>query len=95
MKKIIGLVVLAATMSSSAMAFDNGGNGGFGNNFGNGGNGGNGGWGNGPGYGPGQGPGKDGGTFAAPEIDPASMLTAMTMLGGGLMVLRGRRSSKQ
>jgi hypothetical protein len=28
----------------------------------------------------------------APEIDPASMVAALTLLGGGLAVLRGRRT---
>jgi hypothetical protein len=32
--------------------------------------------------------------FSAPEIDPASALSAMTMLGAGLMIVRGRRSKK-
>jgi hypothetical protein len=27
----------------------------------------------------------------APEIDPASLVAALTLLGGGLAVLRGRR----
>jgi hypothetical protein len=31
-------------------------------------------------------------TVAAPEIDPASMLGGLTLLCGGLAVLRGRRS---
>jgi hypothetical protein len=30
--------------------------------------------------------------FSAPEIDPASLSGALTLLGGGLLVLRGRRS---
>ncbi len=75
MKKIIGLVVLAASMSTSAMALQpaglhggdklpNVGNHGF------------------------------NGAFPAPEIDPASALTAMTMLGTGLVILRGRISKK-
>jgi hypothetical protein len=34
------------------------------------------------------------GAFPAPEIDPASALTAMTMLGTGLVILRGRISKK-
>jgi hypothetical protein len=29
---------------------------------------------------------------AAPEIDPASIVAGLTLLGGGLAVLRGRRS---
>lgn len=48
-------------------------------------------------------PGKDcfwkkncggGGVVAAPEIDPASALSALTLLGGGLLVLRGRTRKK-
>lgn len=31
---------------------------------------------------------------AAPEIDPASALSALTLLGGGLLVLRGRTKKK-
>jgi hypothetical protein len=30
-------------------------------------------------------------TVRAPEIDPASAMTGLTMLAGGLAVLRGRR----
>lgn len=30
----------------------------------------------------------------APEIDPASKVVALTLLGGALAVLRGRRSIK-
>jgi len=30
----------------------------------------------------------------APEIDPASMVAALTLLGGALVVLRGRRAMK-
>jgi hypothetical protein len=30
--------------------------------------------------------------IAAPEIDPASAITALTLLAGGLAVIRGRRS---
>jgi hypothetical protein len=30
----------------------------------------------------------------APEIDPASIVAALTLLGGGLAVLRSRRSTK-
>jgi len=33
-------------------------------------------------------------TLQAPEIDPASMVAALTLLGGALTVLRGRRSIK-
>jgi hypothetical protein len=32
---------------------------------------------------------------SAPEIDPASALSGLTMLLGGLAVMRGRRGSKQ
>ena len=32
---------------------------------------------------------------AAPEIDPASAMSALTLLAGGLAVLRGRRSRPQ
>jgi len=32
--------------------------------------------------------------FSAPEIDPASALSAMTMLASGLVIVRGRRSKK-
>jgi hypothetical protein len=31
---------------------------------------------------------------AAPEIDPASAMSAFTLLAGGLVMLRGRRSNK-
>jgi len=31
---------------------------------------------------------------AAPEMNSASLLTALTLLGGGLLVMRGRRSQK-
>lgn len=31
--------------------------------------------------------------FRAPEIDPASTVSALTLLFGGLAVLRGRRKS--
>ena len=31
------------------------------------------------------------GTVSAPEIDPASAMAGLTMLAGGLAVLRGRR----
>jgi hypothetical protein len=31
---------------------------------------------------------------AAPEIDPASAMSAFTLLAGGLVMLRGRRASK-
>jgi hypothetical protein len=33
-------------------------------------------------------------TMSAPEIDPASAMSALTMLAGGLVVVRGRRSKK-
>ena len=33
-------------------------------------------------------------SLAAPEIDPASALSAMTMLASGLVILRGRRIKK-
>jgi len=32
--------------------------------------------------------------FNAPEIDPSSAISALTLLGGGLTVLRSRMSSK-
>ena len=71
MKKILGLTVLMASISTAAVAGDRGGDGfGFGFNP----------------------PGRGG--FPAPEIDPASALSAMTMLGTGLVILRGRRSKK-
>jgi len=38
--------------------------------------------------------GGGGGVTAAPEIDPAEALTALTLLSGGLAVLRGRRSKR-
>jgi hypothetical protein len=31
---------------------------------------------------------------AAPEIDPASAMSAFTLLAGGLVLLRGRRAGK-
>lgn len=31
---------------------------------------------------------------AAPEIDPASALSGLTLLAGGLLVIRGRRAQK-
>jgi hypothetical protein len=31
---------------------------------------------------------------AAPEIDPASAMSAFTLLSGGLVMLRGRRAKK-
>jgi hypothetical protein len=33
--------------------------------------------------------------FSAPEIDPSSAITALTLLVGGVTVLRGRSSKKQ
>lgn len=38
--------------------------------------------------------GNGGGAVAAPEFDPASALAALTLLSGGLAVLRGRRTKK-
>lgn len=38
--------------------------------------------------------GSRGGTVAAPELDPAAALAALTLLSGGLAVLRGRRSKR-
>jgi len=32
--------------------------------------------------------------LAAPEIDPASAMSALTMLASGLVIVRGRRSKK-
>jgi hypothetical protein len=32
---------------------------------------------------------------AAPEIDPAATMSGLTLLAGGLVVLRGRRARKQ
>jgi len=34
------------------------------------------------------------GVRAAPEIDPASALNAVTLLLGGLVIVRGRKSKK-
>jgi hypothetical protein len=36
-------------------------------------------------------PDEHGSPTQAPEIDPASLVAALTLLGGGLAVLRGRR----
>jgi|SRR6185437_6291408 len=36
--------------------------------------------------------GGGGGSVAAPEMDPAGMLGALTLLAGGLVVIRGRRA---
>jgi hypothetical protein len=38
--------------------------------------------------------GGGGGGFSAPEIDPSSAVAAVTLLLGGLAVIRGRKSSK-
>lgn len=38
--------------------------------------------------------GQGGGTAIAPEFDPAGALAALTLLSGGLAVLRGRRARK-
>jgi hypothetical protein len=38
--------------------------------------------------------GGGGGVTSAPEIDPASAAAALTLLGGGLAVLRARRYRK-
>lgn len=38
--------------------------------------------------------GSSGGTVSAPEFDPATALAALTLLSGGLAVLRGRRSKR-
>jgi hypothetical protein len=37
---------------------------------------------------------QDRGAVKAPEIDPASAMAGLTMLVGGLAVLRGRRRAK-
>jgi hypothetical protein len=34
------------------------------------------------------------GPTAAPEIDPASAMSAFTLLAGGLVLIRGRRAGK-
>jgi len=39
--------------------------------------------------------GNGGGVVAAPEFDPAGAMAALTLLAGGLAVIRGRRSKKQ
>jgi hypothetical protein len=36
-----------------------------------------------------------GGTVAAPEIDPAGAMAALSLLAGGLAVMRGRRSTRK
>lgn len=38
--------------------------------------------------------GNGGGAVAAPEFDPAGMMAALTVLSGGLAVIRGRRSKR-
>lgn len=38
--------------------------------------------------------GGNGGVTAAPEFDPADMMTAFTLLAGGLAVIRGRRAKR-
>jgi hypothetical protein len=43
-------------------------------------------WGGGPG-------GPKGGSFKAPEIDPASAVSALTLLLGGMAVLRSRTAA--
>jgi len=43
---------------------------------------------------PGGGSGGGGGVTAAPEFDPADMMTAFTLLAGGLAVVRGRRAKR-
>jgi hypothetical protein len=35
--------------------------------------------------------GSSGGVTAAPELDPSSMITGLTLLAGALVVVRGRR----
>jgi hypothetical protein len=37
--------------------------------------------------------GPRGGTMQAPEIDPASAISGMTLLMGGIVVLRGKRKT--
>jgi hypothetical protein len=39
--------------------------------------------------------GNGGGVTAAPEIDPASAMSGVSLLIGGLAVLRGRRKKQQ
>jgi hypothetical protein len=43
---------------------------------------------------PEHGKGGGGGVTSAPEIDPASAAAALTLLAGGLAVLRARRAGK-
>jgi hypothetical protein len=38
--------------------------------------------------------GNGGPPMSAPEIDPASAMSALTMLASGLVIVRGRRSKK-
>jgi hypothetical protein len=38
--------------------------------------------------------GNGGPAMSAPEIDPASAMSALTMLASGLVIVRGRRSKK-
>ncbi len=38
--------------------------------------------------------GNGGPPVSAPEIDPASAMSALTMLASGLVIVRGRRSKK-
>jgi hypothetical protein len=40
-------------------------------------------------------PGHSGGPTPAPEIDPASAMSALALLAGGLAVLRGRSLKKK
>lgn len=43
---------------------------------------------------PAAGPSGSSNPAAAPEIDPASAMSAFTLLAGGLVLIRGRRASK-
>jgi hypothetical protein len=38
--------------------------------------------------------GQGSGTVSAPELDPAGMLAALTLLSGGLAVIRGRKTRR-
>jgi hypothetical protein len=38
--------------------------------------------------------GRDTPSMLAPELDPASMMSGLTLLAGALVVLRGRRAAK-
>jgi hypothetical protein len=40
-------------------------------------------------------PGHGGKPVKAPEIDPAAAMSGLTLLAGGLAVLRGRRQKKK